>query len=439
VTSSDPMVLRGEARAPGGTAASTTVTLGPVGFSVAVGGAAPWQAAYRDIATIVVDEDAALVQLGAGDGAERWVFERFGTGLGNLVRGLRDGRLRQWLTDGLVEIADDEPVQSIELDDGSGAGSAQLLYHGRGVALAPLDERRPRRRVRRADIGTVTATAAKGNLRIETTGGVVEILRLGQTTMSHAARWTALRDGATADVSAIVTGVVPDAPFEVRRAIASVLREGRPADAAALGDGWDALERAVLTEPTFAESYRALVSMAGGTSARRWLAMAPEDPGAPERPRIWFLVGLPGNLVALELVSEGAHATYLFRVAPRATYEAGRIDTIALEEAVAEISEALVDGRFLREPMALSDARLVLPRYLRYRLALRALPSLARARARFVARIVHRDPASWRAALDDLIAWHGSVGDETADWPGRSTQESQIDDAQAGDDGLPGG
>ncbi len=101
----------------------------------------------------------------------------------------------------------------------------------------------------------------------------------------------------------------------------------------------------------------------------------------------------------------------------------------AIDEAVQVVSEALVDSRFLREPMALSDEALGAPRFLRYRLALAALPSLAAARARFVARIVHRDDASWAAALAELIAWHGGVRDEAAVWPGRAAQDAMVDEA----------
>ena len=105
----------------------------------------------------------------------------------------------------------------------------------------------------------------------------------------------------------------------------------------------------------------------------------------------------------MELVSEGAHATYLFRVVPRAAFT-GTLPPGALEAAVADVSEALIDARFLREPIALPAARLAEPEALRYRLALAALPSLAAARARFVARLVHRDAESWTAALRDVIA-----------------------------------
>jgi hypothetical protein len=69
---------------------------------------------------------------------------------------------------------------------------------------------------------------------------------------------------------------------------------------------------------------------------------------------------------------------------------------------------------------------------LRYRLALAALPSLASARARFVARLVHNEPASWEAALRDLVAWHGSCRDDAAEWPGRAAQEAEVGDAGGG-------
>ena len=88
-----------------------------------------------------------------------------------------------------------------------------------------------------------------------------------------------------------------------------------------------------------------------------------------------------------------------------------------------------MDARFLREPIALPDDQLATPKGIRYRLALRALPSLAAARAAFVARLVHRDEASWTAALDDLISWHGACRDDAATWPGRTAQEAEVADA----------
>jgi hypothetical protein len=83
--------------------------------------------------------------------------------------------------------------------------------------------------------------------------------------------------------------------------------------------------------------------------------------------------------------------------------------------------------------MGLPADQLRLPKYLRYRLALAVLPSLAWARSRFVARVVHRDPASWAAAVADLIHWHSTATDEAAEWPGREAQEKQV--LAAGGDG----
>jgi hypothetical protein len=428
MTTATSAVLRGEARGPAGEVVPATITLGTDGFSIALGPNPPWGASYRDIATVAESGTAVVIELGAV-GGERWSFERFGPAAVALARRLRDGRFRQWLTDGLVEIPGDAEIDVVEVGLPTDSGPAQLLYHDRGVAIAPLDEGRATLRIRRADIETVAAAPERGGLHVETRIGPVDLIRLGAAATSHERRWSVIRDSAAADIGAMLEALVPDAPFDVRRRAGAILREGRPADAAALGAAWDPLERAVLAEPTFAASYGELLTRAGGATARRWLVMAPESPGAPERPRIWFLVGLPGNLVALELVSEGAHATYLFRVAPRAGFVAGSEDRAALELAVGEVSDALLDSRFLRELLALPEARLGEPEHLRYRLALRVLPSVAAARARFVARLVHRDPAGWAAALDDVVAWHGAARDEAADWPGRAGAEAEISES----------
>lgn len=435
--------LRGEIRRPGGTAVPGSVVLGREGLTVAVEGAAPWSVAYRDCTLVAVD--AGTVLLGIGDGAaDRWLLERFGTRAGALALGLRDGRLRQRLADGLVALPPDAEIDLVEYEAAGGAGAetgvAQLVYHDRGAVLAPLLERHPWRRVRRSDVGAVRVEPAVGGVAIEGAGRslpagpggspALRLLRLGGLAQRHRDRWVALAAGAAADAAAIVAGLIPDADVALRLAAAEALLEGRPRSPEDLGPAWPVLERAALGQPPFDESYRALCAV-GGPGAGRWLVAAPERPGSTDAPRLWFLVGLPGNLVAMELVSAGAHATYLFRVVPRADFT-GAVDAGALGAAVGDVSEALLDARFLREPMALPAPRLAEPAALRYRLALAALPSLAAARRRFVARIAHRDPASWRAALDDLVAWHGGARDDAAEWPGRAAQEAQVDEAGSG-------
>ncbi len=443
MTNGQPVTLRGEARRPGGTASTATVALGEDAFTVAVAGGSPWSAGYRDLGTVMADGGTVMIQLGNEPDAERWLFERFGNLAGSLTRGLREGRLRQRLADGLIETGPREEIDLVEYEAGPETGVAQLLYHDRGLVLAPVDDRFAWRRIRRADIGSVDLEASVGGVAVWSagrslpaspgTGPALRLLRLGPTAVRHRDRWAALRDGAATDASAIVAGLIPDAAFGIRRAASATMLEGRPATPESLGDAWAALEAATLGHEPFADSYRVLREIGGGAAAApRWLVVAPERPGSTSEPRLWFFVGLPGNLTAMELVSAGSHATYLFRVVPRASFT-GSLPAGALDTAVADVSEALIDARFLREPMALPAARLAEPAGLRYRLALASLPTLAAARARFVARVVHRDPESWRQAIEELVAWHGSARDEAAEWPGRAAQEAQVDD----DAGLP--
>lgn len=458
----DAPVYRGTIRVPGSAPAPGTVALGPSAVVLAPGPAPARTVAYRDLAVLAIADGVGLVATGAGPEDERWLLERFGAATGPLIAELRERRLRQRLEDALVEVPAGEPVELVEYeadlaagtagaDPGTGAraaagadadaegierGVAQIVHDGWGVTLAPLDERLPIRRIRRSDIATVDSDPAVGGVAVGLGHGTLRLLRLGPAAARHRDRFEELRAAAHRDAGAAIAALAPDlAPGPAGRA-ATLLVDGRPASPADLGEAWDPLERAVLVDPVFAASFLALRERAGGVGAARWLAIAPERPGRPETRRAWFFVALPGNLVALELVTGGAHATYCFRVLPRARHTAGAdpsgIDVEAAATAVRAISAALVDARFLREPIALPEEQLALPDGLRYRLALRAIPALAAARARFVARLVHRTGAGWEAALDDLIAWHAACRDDAAAWPGRSAQEAAVAGAAAG-------
>jgi hypothetical protein len=455
---------KGEARlaGPRTALAPATITLEGTGLILEIGGERPIRAGYRDLSLIAIQQSTVLLALGEGPDAMRWMLEKFGDRLGPLVRELRERRLKQRLSDGLVKVPDD-PAELVEFDwqpstegigpgpDGpatAAAGVGQLVEYPWGVVVAPIDERVSWIRYRRAAIvrvdipspGEVVVTGDPGRLTLRGLGG-------GATRFHD--RLQKLRDGAFADAAAFVEQLMPDAPFGSRQKASALLVDGRPTRPDEFGDsGWPIVETAVLGEPTFADSYGSLCDTAGA-AAPRWVAMSPVDPGGTE-PKIWFLIALPGNLVALELVTAGAHATYFYRVMPRAQYEGEPPERLGLpaEQAVRDISEALVDCRFLREPMALPADQLRLPKYLRYRLALAVLPTLAWARARFVARVVHKDPASWSAAVTDLVRWHSTVTDEAAEWPGRSAQEAQVsevdgdagaDDGSTADDSKPSG
>jgi hypothetical protein len=437
--------LRGEGHvaAPNAVSEPATVSIDGTGLTIEVGSARPVRAGFRDVSLIAIQQSTALVVLGEGSDAMRFVLERFGDKLGPMVRLLRELRLKQRLTDGLVQVPD-APAELMEFawqptdsplgpgPDGPAApaaGVGQFVVHPWGFVVCPLDERQSWVHYRRSSIAKVIEPSP-GGVVVEGVPGTLTLRGLGPASKRLSDQLQKLRDGAFADAAGFVEELMPDAPFGLRQKASESLVDGRPVRPQAFGDsGWPIVETAVLAEPTFEESYQSLVATAG-ESAPRWVAMSPEAPGG-KNPKIWFLVAMPGNLVALELVSAGAHATYFYRVMPRASYRGEPPEKlgIAAEQAVRDISEALVDCRFLREPMALPDDQLRLPKYLRYRLALAVLPSLAWARSRFVARIVHKDAATWSAAVADLIEWHSTATDEAAVWPGRAAQEQAVEAA----------
>ena len=447
--------IHGEARpaGPNTTAEPATVSLDPTGLTLQVGSGRPIRAGYRDLSLIAIQQSTVMLVLGDGPGAMRWILEKFGDRLGPLVRTLRELRLKQRLSDGLVNVPKD-PAELVEFawtptgdplgpgPDGpmtATTGVGQLVVHPWGFVVCPVDERLTWIHYRRASIASVKMPGP-GDVAIDGEPGTLTLRGVGQGATRLNDTLQKLRDGAFADAAGFMEQLLPDAPFGVRQKASDLLVDGRPTRPEAFGDsGWPIVETAVLGEPTFAESYQSLCQTAG-PAAPRWVAMSPVDPGGMD-PKIWFLIAMPGNLVALELVTAGAHATYFYRVLPRAQYNGEPPEKlgVAAEKAVRDISEALVDCRFLREPMALPADQLLLPKYLRYRLALAVLPSLAWARARFVARIVHRNPASWSAAVADLVRWHATVKDEAAEWPGRDAQESQISEAGDGGDDNEGG
>ena len=436
------ITIQGEARlaGPGTTTAPATLTLDDTGLTLEAGGERPIRAAYRDLSLIAIQQSTALLVLGDGPDSMHWMLSKFADRLGPLVRELRERRLKQRLTDGLVKVPA-APAELVEFDwqpstaglgpgpDGPAsaiAGVGQLVEYPWGVVVAPIDERVSWIRYRRAAIARVRLPSP-GDVAIEGEPGLLTLRGLGGGATRFHDRLQKLRDGAFADAAGFIEQLMPDAPFGARQKASALLVDGRPTRPDEFGDSsWPIVETAVLAEPTFADSYRSLCDTAGA-AAPRWVAMSPVDPGGTE-PKIWFLISMPGNLVALELVTAGAHATYFYRVMPRAHYKGEAPERLgqAAELAVRDISEALVDCRFLREPMALPADQLRLPKYLRYRLALAVLPTLAAARARFVARVVHKDSASWSSAVADLVRWHSTATDEAAEWPGRSAQEAEV-------------
>lgn len=429
-----PVVVSGEGRETGTSAGAMPLRfeLGPAGFSLRLG-TQPITAAYRDLTTLSVDQGRVLLVLGSGPDALRVIAERLGSSLGTLVSEMRERRARQMLADRLIDLSAGERIELLEYAVGEEHGVAQLAFHAWGFALMPLDERRAWQLVRRADMRGVAAEQSAGRVRIDRQGRAgmaeappIDLLGLGADAERTRARLSRLHEGALDDAAGIVGALLPGEPIETRRRAAALLVDGRPINPAQLGDAWAAVENAVLVDPKFAASYAALVKRAG-RDAPRWLALAPRRPLDPNEHMSWFLVGLPGNLLAFELVSEGSHATYLFRVVSRGAYRGQAPAELAteLDAAAFDVSESLIDTRFLREPIYLTSAALSQADYLRYRLAVAVLPSLRAARARFVGRLIHRDDDSWAKSLDEAIAWNAAARDDQEVWLGGAPPDEE--------------
>jgi hypothetical protein len=392
-----PVVVTGEGQMlPGSAVSPVQIELRDADFSVTLAGRS-FTATYRDVTTIAVDQGRVLLHVGS----TRLLAGRLGDRLGTLVATLRDRRARQMLTDRLVDLPRADALELAEFRSGDDHGVAQLAYHPWGVALIPLDERQRWRLLRRGDIERVTVEQSLGRVRVdvrprpsEPDARPIELLGLGAAAERERGRLDELRAAAVADAAAIVGRVAPALVSDHVTTVAPLLVDGRPAQPRELGASWSPLETAVLGDPMYAATYAAL--RARSPSGTAWLSLAPKKPTDPTEHMAWFFVALANDLVAFELVSEGSHATYLFRAGG------------APDAAVYDVSESLIDTRFLREPIYMTDAELALPDNERYRFAIAALPSLRAARARFVRRLIHTDEEAWAASLDEAIRAGGT-------------------------------
>jgi hypothetical protein len=391
-----------------GAPAPATVTLEDETFTVAPAAGMPLQVQYRDLAGLAVEGYA--VRLDFVDGTTL-TLAQLGQQLPGLVDRLREGRTRQRLADRLVRLPAD-PLQVVDAAWGGARGLCQLVVHPWGLVLVPYDTSREDLAVRRAEVGEVADDPTGGRVTIEAGDVRVVLMGLGGQVPRISGAIRGLRQAAEADAAAIVSSVLPTASLVLRRRLAGSLIDGQPMDRASLGSDWEEVRAAFEATGDMAASLASLATLAGG-DAGWWLSVAPTRPAAPEPdPKAWFFTAFPGA-VAMEVASTGAHATYLF--ATRGS------DAAAV---VGQVSEALVDLRFLREPIALPDDRLAAGGARDYRRTVAAIPSLRAARARFVGRVVHDD--GWEAAVRDVLAFLAGPGAAGGTWPGRAAQESKV-------------
>ncbi len=133
---------------------------------------------------------------------------------------------------------------------------------------------------------------------------------------------------------------------------------------------------------------------------------------------IWFMVPIfskdpnrPGNTLVVEAVStlDSGLATYIFRIMDREKYGKGIEEELMRQEAhkfMDKTNQCMIEINFRREPIYLSEDKLVEPENEKYLYATKKLDSLKHLRKQFVGRIIHSSPEQWKKSLEELLTYN---------------------------------
>jgi hypothetical protein len=142
---------------------------------------------------------------------------------------------------------------------------------------------------------------------------------------------------------------------------------------------------------------------------------------------IWYLIPIYGskdkgygNAVAMEASEDGGgKATYFFRIVSRRDYpeyeSAEELDKVA-DQIIKKINRCMVDINFRREPIYLPDEKLEEQAYVKYRVAVRKVPSLKLLRSLYVGRVIHASPEKWKKDVMDLLRFNVEESDDLVKW-----------------------
>ena len=248
---------------------------------------------------------------------------------------------------------------------------------------------------------------------------------------------TEARAVSLADTARSLVLLAPDLPAAARPALADALRVGRLVsrerfEVLAPG-GWAALWAAAAGAAR--APYRDALEELAGADHPLWLGLrpyggVPRDPHASDGPAaspatgaavnvspppeeadpdshfpvVYAAALLPGataagDRLALDVLSEADHATYVYRVDPAPVGLARRA---AAEWLAATASHTLLALDFKKEPLYLPEAELLAAREGLYRAAWRRLPGLRALRGRLIGRALHTAAGAWAEQLRTL-------------------------------------
>ncbi len=142
---------------------------------------------------------------------------------------------------------------------------------------------------------------------------------------------------------------------------------------------------------------------------------------------IWFLIPIyktkdneGGNVIAMESISseEQGKATYFFKVVERNSFHNIKEQEfiLRLDDFIKEINRAMLGINFRREPIYLSDEKLLQPQYTKYLFAIKKIPALQKIRKNFVGRVIHRSFEQWKEDVQSLLRFNISSKEDALKW-----------------------
>jgi len=241
--------------------------------------------------------------------------------------------------------------------------------------------------------------------------------------------------------------LIPDESPIVLRQAAQLFKDGRAVKKSSIDaiskNIWEKLEQK-LDKAGAIESYNFLKSLS--SKDKICIGLKRGLMGDLTGQYFWFLIPIystnssePGNAVAMEAftISETAikdeivssignadddsegKATYIFRFIDRAAYKNfknindldGEYDTF-----IKKINRCMISINFRREPIYLSEIKLMDEKYISYRYAIKKIPDLKELRKLFIGRVIHSSKDTWEKDLKNLLSFNVSTTDNNIAW-----------------------
>jgi len=371
----------------------------------------------------------------------------------DLLEAWRARMIQCLLLEDLEEIARFDGFAQLEAAEVSFSSRAEIRLYKSNLAILP--EKATGFSWRIADIDSVDFDEATYTLGVRSGSDRLILTRLAKRTREFSGKLQETVVNISEKGASIVHALLPFLTPDQTRRVTELMKEGRAAPVSglnaihpkveeallknavdkALQPYFDKLKEKVTGEGYFA-GFKFIRPEAGGAAPEQDAGATAETgesiPGEIARPEgeddsamndeeetepvlHWFFFPLKGgtagtasNIVAWEAASRGGRATYFFRLLPPG--DAPKLQDraqapAAILEAIRRLNNAIVLLNFRREPVYLPDASLeTQPRFRRYAIAVRKIPSLRRLRASFLGRALHTTVEAWEKQVEAIIA-----------------------------------